>query len=809
VTFPMGRHLLREISLSFRRLGAAPLITVTLVLTLAAVIGAESLLAVSLDALLLRRLPYRAPEQLVMLWEANPQNGLERLWVSPANFSDWRRHARSLTGISAARTEPALLDDRKGVSQVRVARVTADFFRLFGVAAAVGRDFAGPLQHELILSQELWSRVFGKDPHVVGRSVRLDDRTFTVAGIAPPSFNLPYGTDVWAVAPLEREGTERGLRSLIVFARLRPRIATASAEAEMKAIAAQLARDYPATNKGFTAELAPLSEVLRQSTRRTLLFLFAAASLALVITCVNLSNLQLVRTSRRKREFGIRSMLGARRADLLYPVLSESLVLAIAGGTTGLLLTHWTASLIGSLAPAALDLGSLGPLHLLAMDLPVSIMAGLAIAMVPTLYVLSQSRQPPLLQANRAARVSLRFTPMQKLLLVLQVGLSLPLLVTCGILVQNFIREQRINLGFNPAGLIAADLTLSRSGSEAADRNSSQLAQLVDRLAQLPWVAGVAAVTDLPLSGASSNTSFWVEGRAPKPEDPPQIADQHSVTAAYFRTMQIPVLRGRGLLSSDRRETPPVVVINATLATRIFPGEDPIGKYLFLGSPEELALYGRQVPWQVVGIVGNVRHESLEGDFRSEIYLPFSQMPSSVVSLVIRVPRTGTARLSDLRGILASLQWQGKLGWIRPMHETIAAAAGRPGVQIFFFTLFTVLSIILVGASSYVVVAYSVDQGAAGIGLALALGARRRHIVLLVLGQVLGLTLLGIGFGIPSGLAAAQLLAHRILMLSRADPLPYIVASALLFSVVLLAGWLPALRVIGAEPRVLLEHKRW
>jgi putative ABC transport system permease protein len=537
------------------------------------------------------------------------------------------------------------------------------------------------------------------------------------------------------------------------------------------------------------------------------LFLFGAATLALLIGCLNLSNLELVRTARRRRELAMRIILGADGFRLWRPVLIESLLLALSGGFLGFLVAVWAGPGLMKLSPSTAGLLNEHFLRpLLGAVLWVALAAGLMISSIPAIYLRLTARSAPLSrQVAEGSSGSLRFSRLQRVLLLLQVSLSLPLLVGGCVLLQNFLRLQKIDLGFQPRRVMVMGLTLPDAQAAAAARGA--LSAVLERVSALPWVSRAAVVSNLPMGGTNTTSTFTIVGQPLAPGATPPSADQRSVSPGYFETLGIPLLRGRTFATDDSPAAPTVCVVNNAMARRFWPAEDPIGKILYLGSPQEIALFGRPVPWRIVGVVGNVHHAGLEDDFRPEIYLPYAQMPVGFMSLVVRARGTSAASFVDLRAAVVALGDQVRPGKSQWMSEIVADAVGRPGIQTFFFLLFMAVSVLLVAMSTYALVAHSVNEGARGIGISIALGAEGRHVLGLVLREMAALCAAGLGLGVLLGVAGIRVLAHAIVLLAGGGPLAYGAAILLLAVLMATSSFLPARRALGLDPTRLLQRE--
>jgi putative ABC transport system permease protein len=796
--------LVQDIRYAVRSFLRAPRFTVPAVLALALGVGATSAIFSVIRGVMLEPLPYAEPDRIVTVWESNVERNRRRNVVGPANFLAWSERNRSfshLAMIGPARVSLMLGDRPEEVSGFTA---SSEVFPALGVQPALGRGYTAREDelgnHEVIvISHELWQTRLGGRPDVLDTTIVVNGVPRAVIGVMPPGFTVvgqkaaflaPYG---WTIEQLR---TAPGRGSSIGLARLRDGITVEQASSEMTAIAADLEREFPERNTGWSVTLVPVHEQMVEEIRPALLVLLAAVGLVLLVACVNVANLLLARSTVREREMGVRAALGARRVRLVRQMLSESLVLGAAGGVAGLVLAY--AFHRGLLALVA-DRIPVPRLDQVALDLPVlafttalALGTGLLFGFVPAL-VASQTSIGALRDGGRhgggpGARRTLAA------LVVVEVALSLVLLTGAGLLVGSFVRLQNIDPGFRASGLLTARVQLPGARYDA-QATAAFYPDVLARVSALPGVQSAAGVTFLPLSGPGIGTSFYRLDR-PAPGDGEAPSTQvRPVTPGFFRTMGIPQLSGREFTAGDDNDAPLVAIVSDTLARRHLPGEDPLGRRLnvSIGRAEGMDV-------EIVGIVGDIKMGSLDEDGGLAVYLPHAQLPIGLMTLVVRTGLEPLSLANSVAGAVHAIDPELPLADVRTMEDVVDATLARPRVVAVLLSVFGLVALLLAGVGVYGVMAYSVAQRTQELGVRMALGATPGSVFRLVLGQSLRLVLIGVGAGLVAAAGLTRLLETLLYDTAPLDPWTFGGTALLLVSVSMLASYVPARRGTRIAP---------
>ena len=800
----------REFSLAWRRLTRQPAIMISIVLVLTFIIGVESLLIVVTQQTLLKPLPYPRPDELVLLTEENPLQGLSALPAAVENFNIWQEQGESFAGLAAWRMTQSLVEQGEQTTQCRRALVTPNFFKVLGAHLYLGSGFSMMMNPEgnsteAILSYPFWTTAFFADPSVVGGTFRLDGSLVTIVGVAASTTHFPRGAELWTAQEFSSRTEVKGTRSLSVLGRLRIGATPETARAELRHLSDVARRRFPDLNQGFSATASGLKEELTRDYKGTLLILVAVSTLALVVGCLNLSSLQLARLVRQRRELGTRFALGSNTLGVLGSPLAEILLLTLAGATGGVLLSLSLAGSIGRWIPELNNVANsalMWPLFAVAGVLVV--ICGAALVVVPITYLRSIDPLDLIRESAGAGAGRLRFSLTQSLLLVAQIGLALPVVVGLVILTTAFLRLQSLDVGLETKGLLVASVAFPDWRSqEALDLPTLSPADL-ESLAALPGVLSVAAVSSLPTHRADTKTTFVIhEHPFPTALGVP-IVDQRVATPNFFATTGIQLVEGREFTAADSRQAPKVVVVNEAFAERFFPTESPVGQRIRIGSPQEVALYGQPVLWTVVGVVKDVLNLGLGTRAEPSIYLPLAQMPVPALNLVVRHQQTLRPSIETLVDTFSQVQAAAKLSRIRSYGEIVASLVGRPGLQTLLFAGYSLISLLLLAISTYALVSCSVDQNTRALGISIALGARKLHLARVIWGRLVSLATLGLVVGGLSGLVvtrwiqawywAAEAPGWIVLGISA-------VAMTLFFG---LSAWIPTRSITKLEIRTLL-----
>ncbi|HXA09083.1 MAG TPA: ABC transporter permease [Chthoniobacterales bacterium] len=800
---------MNDLRYAFRQLIKSPGFTFIAVLTLALGIGANSAIFSVIDTVLLLPLPYPHSEQIVTVSQTVRSTGVSTEDVSPANFIDWQTQNSVFSAMACAHGWPANLSGGEQPERVRATVVSAQFFSLFGAQPILGRTL-GPNDakpgnsHVVVLGHELWVRRFGGDRSILGRDLLLDGEKFTVVGIVPAGFSPDEYGELWVpspwdvpVHPLSPNDNPREMRDrsyLDAWARLKTGVTLARAQAEMSAIAARLEHQYPDADQDTGIALVPLHEQMVGGIRPMLLMLLGAVSLVLLIACANVANLLLARAAARSREIAIRTALGASRLRLVRQLLTESSLLAALGGALGVLLAVWALPVLLSFSPP--EMGDFNHVGLngqvLIFSLITSVATGALFGLAPAFFASRSNPNESLREGERGS--SLGKSPARSVLIAAEIALSLVLLVGAGLMMKSFVRLTQVNPGFNPDHLLVFNIGLPSSAEPA--RQISFYEEVVERLRALPGVESVGAVSRLPLAGGNSSRSFNIPGSGQSYD-----ADIRVSTPEYFKTMGISLLKGRNFAAHDAGDSLPVAIINETAAANVFPGQDPIGKYLTNFGPKNEKL-------QIVGVVGNVHHVGLETAARPEVYLPLaqSQWPSMYVAVRSAVSNPLTL-IPSVQEAVWSIDRNVPLANPRTMQDVLAHSVLRRRFAMLLLSIFAGLATLLAAIGLYGVISYSVAQRTKEIGIRMALGGQRSEMLRMVLRQSGKLVSIGMLVGVPVAFGATHLLGALLYGIGATDITTYLFVIALLGAAAFFASIIPAFRATKVDPMVALRYE--
>lgn len=802
----------QDLAHAVRRLARRPLLTLVATATLAIGIGGATAIFSVAHAVILRPLPYAQPDRLVSLWQSDLRRGQPFVEMSYPTFRDWRERNgvfEDLAGLPST-NQSWTLRGRGEPVQLVGRLVSWNFFSVLGVPPALGRallpeDDRRGAARVVVLAHALWRDRFGADPGAVGRSVVLDQDTFTVVGVMPAGFAHPAGAQLWTplVPGVSELAEQPGVWWMSGLGRLKPGVSLAQARRDMAAIALAYNREtYKA--EGITAVVTPLAEVVFGSTRPALLALLGGVGLVLLVACANVAALQLVQVSERAPELALRTALGASHAQLARGVAAESLALGLIGGGFGVLCAFAGVPLLVALSPqdvprlgdAALDATALG------FALFATLLATAATALGPVLAVRYRSFREVLAGSSRtlaSGRSRLRAT-----LVVAEVALALTLLVGAGLLVRSFAALRDVPLGFDAAHVFAVEAEPPSDRYPEAAQQRRYVDELVARMRALPGVEAAAAVTLRPLWGSvGMDWPFTIEGQSPKDAERNPLLNFETITPDYFRVMGIPLKQGRAFEERDREGQPGVVVVSETLARRCWPGQDPIGKRLKIPLPPTEY---HQAWLTVVGVAGDARYRELRAT-RLDLYMPHRQSDHRPHHLVVRAQGDVSGLPAALQRVVRELDPEQAAPEVVAMTDAVSAALGGPRFAARVFSAFALVALLLAALGLYGLIAYSVGRRTREIGVRVALGARPRHVAHLVLGEGLKLALVGLLLGLAASLAGARLLSKLLFGVGPTDTLTLAAASGLLVAIAILASALPARRALGVEPAVALRQE--
>ena len=798
-------YVLRDAHHAVRQLGRTPAFSVVAILTIALGVGATSAVFSAVHGVLLRPLPYHDPDALVRVHEVVPEYG--RFGVAPATFLDWRGQNRVFARLAAYVTLTDALTGGGEAERVPSALVSWDIFQLLGMRPALGATFVAA--HDdvpdgapvIVISHGLWQRRFGGDPDIVGRTVAVGGRPVTVLGVMPADFYFPYReTELWRPLGIDPADASRGAHYLAVIGRLRAGVTLDQADTEMKAIAARLARQYPEFSARESADAVALHEEVVGSSRRMLLTLFAAVSIVLLIACANVANLLLVRASVRQKDIAIRSALGAGRYRLLAQMLTESVVLAFAGGALGLLVAYAAVTPLPSLGsvglPRVADIRV--DTSVLLFTLAASLVTGLLFGLAPAWHGSAARLSGVLRDAGRwSSGGSGRWV--RNGLLVVQVALSIVLVVSAALLVRSFERLTRVNPGFRPTDVLAFEVAVPPT-RYPEDANRADFFQgLLERLSHESGVKVAGMIQTLPLRGSYS-LSFQVTRRAPLAAAEQPTASHRVVSPGYFSAVGIPLIRGRLLTDADTSTSRLVALVDEAFVRRHFPNEDPIGQSLDIGN-------GVDGTYEIVGIVGDVRHHGLDASPAPTMYVPHAQDVFSSMWMVVRTDGDPAAFAARVRDVLRDIDAEVPASSLAPLSTIVGESVASERFVMLLLAVFAVVALTLSAIGVYGNIAYSVSQRTREIGVRLALGATRGDVLRLVVAGGLKLVAVGVGLGLASAVALAGFLEALLFEVAPLDPASYAVTIVLLLTVAVAACYLPARRAARLDPIVALQNE--
>ena len=812
--------LWQDLRLAARILRKQPGFTLTAVLTLALGIGANTAIFSLINATLLRPLPYKNPDQIVMVWGTNPGGfgWRGKTGFSAPSFLDYQQQNQVFDHMATFNSVDFTLVGDDNSERIRGGTVTAEFFDLLAIHPMLGRTFVAEdnqpgRDHVVVLSYGLWQQRFAANQHIIGQTIRLDATSYTVIGVLPQDFDFSIpdyfesrGLWVPTVLPLDNSDYERGHKYLTVIARLKPTVTLSQAEQNMRVITERLATEYPSSMSKFVVKLIPLHEQVVGDIRLTLLLLFGAVGFVLLIACANVANLQLARASTRQKEIAIRRALGANRVRLLRQLLTESVLLSLIGGMLGLLLALWGISLLTRLSPAGILHGTIATVDLtvLAYALILSLVTAIVFGIAPAFELTSTRYGAALTDGGRNSSASKGGLRLRKLLTVSEVALSMMLLIGAGLLIRSFIGLLRVNPGFEINNILTARIYLPQYSYPEANRQTAFYSQAMERIKAIPGVIAVGVADELPLAMGTHNSSFFIEGRANVDNLDQSIAVQNRlVSSEYFRVMGIPTVSGRPFADTDVGSAIPVALVNQSFARRFFPNENAIGQHL---------RYKSDNPWiTIVGIVGDVRGFGLDKEVKSEIYLPYQQQrsfnynPLSRMHLVVRTMENPNAIASSLLDSIREIDKSLPTPQPRTMETVLAVSIAERRSNMILLGLFALVALILTGVGIHGVISYSVTQRTQEIGIRMALGAQSRDVLQLVIRQGMSLVLIGLCIGLVGAIALTRVIVTLLFGVGAKDPITFVAVAALLSIVSLVACYIPARRATRVDPLIALR----
>jgi putative ABC transport system permease protein len=804
--------VIQDVRFGVRMMIKNPTFTVVAVIALALGIGANSAIFSVVNTVLLRPLPYKDPDRLVMVWEDDSRHGYPRDTPAAANYIDWRDQNRVFEGMAAMTDQSFNLTGSGEPERIDGQRVSANLFPLLGVEPQLGRAFVPEedqpgANHVVILSHGLWQRRFGSDAGIIGKSLTLNGDSHTVVGVMPPQLRFPSPEDeLWVpVAFAPREAANRGRHYLNVVARLKPGVTLQQAQAEMSAIAARLQQQYPEQNAELGAAVVPLHEQAVGDIKPALLVLLGAVGFVLLIACANVANLLLARAAVRQKEIATRVALGASRLRLVRQFLTESVLLAALGGGVGLLLSAWGVRLLKAFIPQ--DISQVKSITLdarvLGFTLLISLLTGLIFGLAPALQASALNLNETLKEGGRDSAAGSRGNRIRGLLVVAEVAVSLVLLVGAGLLINSFLRLRSVDPGFRSDNLLTMSIVLPQLKYPDHARRAAFYDDLLNRVEALPGVKSAAVTSQIPLLRQGDSIGITIEGRPEPSPGQKNIVVTRVVSPHYFQTMGIPLLRGRQFAEQDKADSPGVAVVSEAMARRYWPGEDPMGKRICPGKPES------PEDWiTIVGVVKDVRQFELNADPKPQMYLSYAQAgffaPRHLVVGTGGAPRS---LASSVRATVWGIDRDQPVSDITTMEDVLSDSVARQRFSMLLLGVFAALALVLAAVGLYGVMSYSVAQRKHEIGIRMALGAQTADVLKLVIGQGLKLVSVGVGIGLAAALVLTRVMSSLLFGVSATDPATFATISLVLLGAGALASYLPARRATKVDPMIALRYE--
>jgi putative ABC transport system permease protein len=806
---PILESLLTDIRFSVRSLSRSPGFTAVTLITLALGIGANTAIFSIVNAVLLRPLPYPEAGNLVMVWATDSKRGVSEDVASYPNFEEWKSQAKSFQGLAAFSRRGMIIAGEGEAEMVPAMQTTADMFELLGTLPAMGRTFEPDesepgARHVVVLSDSLWKQRFAGRPDIIGSTLRLDEQAYTIIGVMPAGFKFSARDTEQLYVPLQRD-SDRGHGFLLVIGRLRHGTSISLAQSEMNTITHQLAEQHPASNGNIGANVEPLVDAMVGKVRTGLWIMLGVVALVLLIACTNVANLMLARSGSRRKELAVRAALGAGRGRLARQLLTESMMLAIAGGVLGLVLSNATGKVLVSMLSTQFQIPRVANTHtdarVLAFTLMVSLLTGVLFGMLPALSSAPDLNEA-LRESSRSATESRQGKRVRGLLVVTETALALILLASAGLLLRNFVAIRGTSPGFKSDRLLTVAFRLPRHKFAGLAARVRFLDDLERQVSRAPGVQSAALVADLPLGGGLDSQQFHIVGR----QDPEQGYFQSNfnmASAGYCQTMGIPLVAGREFTDQDNRGTPLVVVINQTAARQFWRGEDPVGKQIVLPLNET------NLTLTVAGVIGDVRQASLGREPRPEIFLNYMQssLPWTWLAMVVRTTADAEPMSGTIKSIAGSVDPDVPISGIESMDEVLSRSVAEPRVYTTLLGIFALLAVGLAAVGLYGVISYNVTERTHELGIRMALGAERRQVLHLVIRQGLSLSAVGIAIGVPGVIAASRLLTSLVATVKPGDPLTLAAIVLVLVTVATIACLVPALRAMRVDPMSALRYE--
>jgi putative ABC transport system permease protein len=802
--------VLADIRYACRMLIKRPVFTAVAVVTLALGIGANTAIFSVVNAVLMNPLPYANPAELTILWLQHPPTNQFQQPASFPDFNDWQAQSRSFEQLVATRTVSVNFTDGDEPERVNGARVSAGFLSMLRVNLAAGRDF---LESETqpggtpvaLMGFKLWQERYGGDVSLIGRTVNVDNASYTIVGVLPRGFYYPT-PDTQFYFPLiqGKNETARGSRFLRVTGRLKPGVSVKEAQAEMDTIAGQIAEQHADSNARVGVQLVPLHEQVVGKIRPALMTLFGAAGCVLLIACANVANLLLARASARRAELSIRTALGASRLRLIRQLLTESLVLSLVGGVLGLLIAMWGVPALTSISANSIPRVEEVSVSFKALmfTLVISLATGILFGIVPALQSTSKRLMEDLKEGRRGVAGGAMHRRLLNLLVSAEVAIAVVLLAGAGLMVRSFVSISGVSPGFNPKGILTIGIGLTQKLYDDIQQQARFYERLIDKVNTIPGVESAAGINRVPLLGFNASTSFTFQGKPVRQGDEP-TADCRIATPSYFKTMRIPLLKGRDFNERDQKDAPEVAIINEAMVDQFLSGEEPIGK--------RLQIYPNPPRWrEVIGVVGNVHLLGLDADINPAIYLPLPQNPYAGAMrnsfLAVRTIDDPFNIAAAIRSGMKAVDSGVPVAQVRRLDDIVSDSVAPQRLNMWLLVAFAGLAAVLAAVGIYGVMAYSVTERTHEIGVRMAMGASSTDMLRMVMIDGAKVTSGGIIGGLAAAFALTRVMSTLLYKVSAADPITFASIAALIACVSLLASYIPARKASRVDPMVALRY---
>jgi putative ABC transport system permease protein len=785
---------------------------VSAIVTLALGIGANTAMFSVFEAVVLHPLPYRDSKRLVLVWQKPPSG--EEAAVSGINYLEWRKQTNSFEQLLGVRYQFVSYRDRGESQQLLGAQVSRGFFSALGLRLVLGREFlpgeeATDHNHVAVVSYGLWRREFSGNARALGSAININGESYAIIGVAPPNFNeslVLKGIDVWTPLYFDQNSALRS-NTMAVIGRLKALVTIQQADHEMRTVAKRLESEFPDVDRGWSAMVKPLQEYGVGRLRATIAALLVAVGMVLLIACVNVANLLLARADVRYKEIAIRAALGASRSRLIRQLLTETMLLALAGSIGGLALAYFGVRLLIALKGVelpGLDNASLNG-DVLVFTCAVTALTGVLFGLLPSRQLLGGDLNQAVRESGRSSINTRRGHGSRNALVISETALSLVLLAGALLMARSLLWLQKENRGFAPDHVLSFRVSLSRSDFPGARSMTAYYATLMGRLAELPGVTGAAASTNLPIDGfLLTGQHFRLPGLVLPPSERPTAACD-LINGSYFRTLEIPLRQGRPFDDRDGGDAPPVAIVSSSLAQRYFPGQNPVGGKIIVATPGKAAI---EVTREIVGVAGDIRYLTRSAEESLEIYLPYAQTTWPNIYVMLRTGRDPNSLAPSVRSALREpgLNLESTAD-LRSMEDRIAALNDKPRLNSILAATFAAIAVLLAAVGVYGVVSYSASQRAREIGVRVALGATPRDIVRWIMGQALRLTSAGLALGLMIHFALSPVLANLIYGASPRDALSLVAGVIVLGSLALAASYIPARRAVRGDPMAALRSE--